>query len=52
MNDMNRDVKNGDVSGGNCFTNSHTLFLRKNYNSVDSSNNSDEKFSQLIFNGK
>ena len=42
MNDMNRDVKNGDVSGGNCYMNTHTISEAREQNFIDSTNRSDE----------
>ena len=48
FNDKDWGIKNGDVSGGNCYTNSHTFSLRKNHNSVDSSNNRDENSPNLF----
>ena len=38
---MDWGVENGDVSGGHCFMNSHTLFEANNHNSVDSTNKMD-----------
>ena len=36
LNEMNWDFKNGDVSGGNCYMNSHTGSEAKNNKSIDS----------------
>ena len=41
---MDGYVENGDVSGGHCFMNSHTLSEAKNNNSIDSTNKRDGNF--------
>ena len=32
---MDGDVENGDISGGNCFMNSHTISKAHNMSSID-----------------
>ena len=44
---MDWDVENGDVSGGNCFMNSHTIYKANNHNSIYSTNKRDVNFPNL-----
>ena len=39
---MNWGVKNGDVRGGHCYTNSHTVSESNNHISIDSAKKSNE----------
>ena len=45
LNYMNQGVGNGDVNGGNCSMNSHTLSESKKHNSLDSTKKRDENVS-------
>ena len=35
---MDGDVENGDISGGNCFINSHAISKEQNMSSIDYTN--------------